>query len=161
MNMQSVYDAGSIYSAGNLLIWSIDDFFKLRPSEGLDIRSTEIPYGDNLLSLVIWPCGRKGCGSDEWFEICLHKFGEVVSSDYVRFSIRGKVGRIGTCTVGCSENNNFWKQRFLKYSEFRANCADMAPRGCLTIICELFIEKDRRSDNKSKYINFIKLEYII
>lgn len=150
--MLYVYDSGTISLKGNYLTWTICNFFSLALDACCEIRSRLFVYGNSRYSLYIWPRGHKGSDKKEWLGICLYKYDAPGIGDSVQFSIATDLGNINTCRVECSENNLFRQERFIEWTDFLILKHTLAPNGCLTIVCRLFIENCQRNCKQSKYI---------
>lgn len=133
-----MFDRGTLGLTNGYLTWKINNFYSLPLISGSEIRSQEFVYGYSRYTLVIWPRGQKGTGSEEWFGICLYKYGSRIINDSVEFCIATALGgTINSCTVECSEHNIYRQERFMEWSDVCALSRKIAPDGCLTILCKL------------------------
>lgn len=147
-----MFDTGNLSFTNRYLTWKINNFYSLPLIIGSEIRSPEFVYDYTRYTLVIWPRGRKGTGSEDWFGICLYKYDTPTSNDSVQFSIATALGgTISNCTVECSENNLYRQEKFVEWSDFCALSPKIVPDGCLTILCKLPEKKSMERCIQSKY----------
>ena len=143
-------DTGVISLTNRYVTWQIKNFSAVPLTVNSEIRSPQFVYDSNWYTLVIWPRGLIGCGSEEWFGVCLYKDGDHRSSDSVQFSIVNGQGTVKTCTVECSANNTFMEEKFMEWSDFHSIIHKVAPNGCLTMVCKLPMERREEERRQGK-----------